>query len=82
MSFGKPVVAWDAAGARDVVVPETGVMVSGRDELRDALATLLADPGRAAALGSAGRRRVDDVFSFDRFASRTFDVLREAVGAR
>ncbi len=58
---GKPVVVGDSGGAREALVDgETGVLVDGTDgrAVADAVAGLLADPARAAAMGEAGRRRV------------------------
>jgi phosphatidyl-myo-inositol dimannoside synthase len=55
---GLPVVAGDSGGAPETVQEGvTGHVVGGRDTaaLADALAGLLADPGRARAMGVAGR---------------------------
>jgi phosphatidyl-myo-inositol dimannoside synthase len=55
---GLPVVAGRSGGAPETVQDgRTGHIVDGRDRqaLVEALAALLADPGRAAALGAAGR---------------------------
>lgn len=66
MAAGLPVVATDVSGTRGVVVDgETGLLVPPGDAvaLSRAIATLLDNPGRAAQMGSAGRRRVDGLFS-------------------
>ncbi|MEQ3552222.1 glycosyltransferase family 4 protein [Pseudonocardia nematodicida] len=58
---GLPVVAGDSGGAPETVEEGvTGHVVPGRDvdALVDRTAGLLADPGRAAAMGRAGRARV------------------------
>jgi phosphatidyl-myo-inositol dimannoside synthase len=55
---GLPVVVGDAGGARETVRPgDTGELVNGRDlvAVARAVATLLADPERAAAMGHRGR---------------------------
>jgi phosphatidylinositol alpha-1,6-mannosyltransferase len=55
---GLPVVVGDAGGAPETVRPgETGLVVDGTDRgaLAASLCALLADPQRAAAMGSAGR---------------------------
>lgn len=55
---GLPVLAGSSGGAPETVRPgDTGEVVDGRDvpALADALAGLLADPDRAAAMGAAGR---------------------------
>ncbi|MGH3826006.1 MAG: glycosyltransferase family 4 protein, partial [Pseudonocardiaceae bacterium] len=56
---GLPVVVGDAGGARETVrAGDTGELVDGRDvaAVAGAVATLLADPERAAAMGQRGRR--------------------------
>jgi glycosyltransferase involved in cell wall biosynthesis len=66
MAAGLPVVATDVSGTRGVVIDgETGLLVPPGDTaaLSRAIANLLDNPGRAAQMGSAGRRRVDGQFS-------------------
>jgi phosphatidyl-myo-inositol dimannoside synthase len=56
---GLPLVVGDAGGARETVrAGRTGELVNGRDvaAVSRALATLLADPEHAAAMGRRGRR--------------------------
>jgi glycosyltransferase involved in cell wall biosynthesis len=65
MATGLPVVATAVGGTPEVVVDgETGLLVPARDPaaLADALARLLANPGQAAAFGSAGRARAEAHF--------------------
>jgi alpha-maltose-1-phosphate synthase len=50
-------------------------------DLAAALNESVADPGRAAAMGRAGRQRVTEAFSWAAIASRTVDIYR-ASGAR
>ncbi|MGY1985490.1 glycogen synthase [Blastococcus sp. SYSU DS0669] len=45
-------------------------------------AELLADPGRAAAMGAAGRERVVAEFGWAAIARQTVDVYTEVLGAR
>jgi glycosyltransferase involved in cell wall biosynthesis len=62
---GRPVVATDATGAIDSIVPNvTGLLVQVGDvrALADALTTLLSDQERAREMGSAGRERVCQQF--------------------
>lgn len=57
----KPVVVGDSGGAHEALVDgQTGLLVDGADvaEVADAVASLLADPDRARAMGLAGRQRV------------------------
>jgi alpha-maltose-1-phosphate synthase len=57
----------------------TGTPVDPRafeHDLAEALTALATDPARAAEMGRAARRRVEDHFSWDAVAERTLDVYR------
>jgi glycosyltransferase involved in cell wall biosynthesis len=56
---GRPVVSYDVDGAREVVLPETGVLLRPRDVdgLAAAVLRLAADPALRDAMGREGRRR-------------------------
>jgi len=45
-------------------------------DLAAALTSLTSDPGRAAQMGIAGRRRAEDHFSWESIAERTLEVYR------
>jgi phosphatidylinositol alpha-1,6-mannosyltransferase len=80
---GRPVVASTEGGAPDALRPgETGLLADPRDPLAVAAAAaeLLSDPGRAAEMGGAGRRWVDEHFSVDRFRERLAALLRGEAG--
>jgi glycosyltransferase involved in cell wall biosynthesis len=64
-----------------VVDGETGWLVEPGDVagLAQGLRTALADPARARGMGKAGRRRVEAHFSWERIASLTLDVYRQAI---
>jgi glycosyltransferase involved in cell wall biosynthesis len=70
MAAGLPVVATDVAGTSDVVEDgRTGRLVP-MDEapaIAEAICELLADAGLRNAMGSAGRRRVQEQFALRRF---------------
>ncbi|WP_433238179.1 glycosyltransferase family 4 protein [Actinomadura nitritigenes] len=75
---GLPVVAGDSGGAPDAVLDgETGVVVPGRSVPRvaDAVAGLLADPERAAAMGRAGRAWVEREWRWEVQAARLDALL-------
>jgi glycosyltransferase involved in cell wall biosynthesis len=61
---GRPVISYDIDGAREVVFPETGILLKPRDltGLRRAILALAADPGARAAMGQAGRLRFANQF--------------------
>ncbi|HEX5871717.1 MAG TPA: glycosyltransferase family 4 protein [Longimicrobium sp.] len=81
---GRPAIASTEGGAPDAVLPgETGLLADPRDPLAVAAAAaeLLADPRRAAEMGDAGRRWVEENFAVDRFRQRLAAMLRgEPVG--
>lgn len=82
MACETPVVASAVGGILEVVEDgTTGYLVPpGRpDDLAAALRRLLDDPGAARAMGQAGRRRVEERFSWARVAARTEEVYAEAI---
>ena len=76
---GKPVVAYDVGGAREVVIPgETGFLLP-RDSVRElveAVGTLAADPGMRERLGRAGRERCTEQFRHQTMTRRIRDVYK------
>jgi glycosyltransferase involved in cell wall biosynthesis len=85
MSCGLPVVASDRGSIPEVLVDgEGGVLADPAEPERfaEALAALLADPGRRAAYGHANRTRIDARFRWDRCVAATTAVYEEAVAAR
>jgi D-inositol-3-phosphate glycosyltransferase len=84
MACGVPVVASAVGGLVDSVVDGvTGVHVPPRrpDLLAGALAGLLADPERRAALGAAGAQRARRRYRWERIARGTLDVYAGLVAA-
>ncbi|MFC5370187.1 glycogen synthase [Arcanobacterium bovis] len=49
-------------------------------DLGEALSEMCADPQRAAQMGAAGRRRVEENFSWESIAEKTMDFYREILG--
>jgi phosphatidylinositol alpha-1,6-mannosyltransferase len=75
---GLPVVAGRSGGAPEAVRHgETGLVVEGRDvgAVSSAVADLLGDPVRAAAMGKAGREWVEQQWRWDVVAERFHAVL-------
>jgi glycosyltransferase involved in cell wall biosynthesis len=78
MAAGLPVVACRAAAIPEVVEDGvTGVLAPPRDPagLAAALEALIADPGRARAMGEAGRRVVA-AYTPERVAARLLEAVR------
>jgi starch synthase len=72
MAMARAVVATSAGGVPEIVVHgETGLLVPPADPraLAAAVRELLDDPGRAARLGVAGRRRARAEFGLARHAA-------------
>ena len=81
MAHGRPVVAGDVGGLRDLVVhEETGLLVPPRavDALRAALERLLADRELRRRMGEAGRARIAERFTWRRFADEILRAYRDA----
>lgn len=69
MAAGKPVIATEGGALPEIVVPgETGLLVPMGDApaMAEAMAQMLGEPVRAAQMGQAGRRRVQDRFTIAR----------------
>ena len=80
MAAGKPVVATAIGGTDEAIVDgETGVLVEPRDAaaLAEALDGLISDPARAARLGAAGRRHVEENFASAQMVERVMHVYDE-----
>jgi glycosyltransferase involved in cell wall biosynthesis len=83
MATGLPVIATDvggtpaAAGGTAVLVPPADPATLGA-----ALSALLEEPGRAAALGAAARRRVLEEYGILQVARRHLALYREVADAR
>lgn len=78
---GRPMVATDVPGCRDVVRPnQTGILVPARDpgRLADALQTLATDPEMRQRFGRAAREMVEHEFSEERVLKATLDLYRVA----
>lgn len=75
----RPAITGDSGGAPEAVVAgETGLVVRGGDAraLADAVGSLLGDPDRARAMGTAGRAFVERAFRWDSIVSGYADTLR------
>jgi glycogen(starch) synthase len=85
MAAGLPVIASRIAGNEELVVDgETGVLVPAEDPgaLQQALAALLPDSKRRAAMGAAGRKRVGERYTWDQVAAAYHELLSKAAGTR
>jgi glycosyltransferase involved in cell wall biosynthesis len=79
LAAGKPVVAFDCDGAREVCFDgETGLLLSPGDRvgLQERLLRLAQDPALRARLGSQGRAFVREAFSIERMVDQLHDLYR------
>jgi glycosyltransferase involved in cell wall biosynthesis len=82
MAYAKPVVATRVGGLQDLVVEgETGLFVPPRDPtaLRAALQRLLADADERRRLGTAGRLRAQERFSWAAVTPATLGAYTDAL---
>ena len=65
MAVGKPVIATPLGGSKELVTPETGILVPPEDAsaIADAIAALATDRKRLMAMGRAARTRAERLFS-------------------
>jgi starch synthase len=98
MACGAPVVASATGGILEVVVEgETGHLVPFEADpvtsfpqhpeafsraLAEKVSALLADPAQAKAFGAAGRRRVEQHFSWTSIAQQTIALYQQLIAAR
>ena len=79
---GRPIVATDVPGCREVVRHDgNGLLVPVRDAraLADAIRALASDPARRAAMGAEGRRRAETEFASERINEETLRVYERAL---
>jgi len=82
MSCGTPVIATRAGALPEVVGNgSAGILVPPQDPaaLAAAIKRLLADKPLRQKLGKAGRKRIEEAFSWEDAAKRTLEVYKEVV---
>ena len=81
MRAGLACIGGSGDASADVIVGgETGTLVNpeDRDALTAALIDLLRSPEKRAAFGSAGKRRFEAEFTFERYCDRLRPILADA----
>lgn len=81
MSSGLPVLATAASAMKELVAPDTGVLVDEQGDLASALKELAADRERRLGLGEAGRAVVVERYSLESVAERLCALYEELLGA-
>jgi glycosyltransferase involved in cell wall biosynthesis len=83
MSAGKALIATRTASTENYVEDgKTGILVTpyNVDEMRSAIAYLLAHSEEAQAMGRRARQRYEEKYTFTAFAERTYEVLQKVAG--
>ena len=83
MAVGKPVIATPLGGSKELVTPETGILVPPEDAsaVAEAIATLATDQERLAAMGKTARDRAGQLFSSEKNTVLTEAVYTELLAA-
>lgn len=85
MACSRAVVGTRAGGIPEIVEHNvSGLLVAPRDEagMANAMLALLTEPARRAAMGAAGRHRVEREFSVDALVASTVEVYRQHLDRR
>lgn len=85
MALGKPVVATDVGGNRELVIPgENGLLVPPGEPvaLAQAILSLLDDPERARQMGEKGRARVLSQFNQEQMVAYYQELWLELLGRK
>ena len=83
MAVGKPVIATPLGGSKELVTPETGLLVPPENApaIAEAVATLTADRERLQTMGKAARTRAVQLFSCEKNTTLTEAVYTELLAA-
>ncbi len=81
---GRPVISYDIDGAREVVTPETGILLRPRDlsGLEAAILRLACDPEARRAMGAEGRRRFAAQFRHETMTRELRALYERLLAAR
>lgn len=91
MASGLAVLGADVGGQRELVTPETGLLLprpapeNGPQEAAryaEALATLVGDPARRESMGRAARRRIEERFELRNMGERMLQLFDRAAALR
>lgn len=79
MQLGMPVVALATTEAAEAIPPGAGILSTSTDKLRQAVRTLLADPGLAAGMGKLAREAALARYGLTRFLADWDRLLTEVI---
>lgn len=79
MAVGKPVIATPLGGSKELVIPETGILVppENAEAIASAIAGLATDREQLIVMGKAARERAEQLFSSEKNTALTEAVYTE-----
>jgi len=79
MAVGTPVISTPLGGSKELVTPETGILVPPEDAsaIANAIATLATDQKRLQTMGKASRNRAEQLFNSEKNTALTEAVYTE-----
>ncbi|MGE5307338.1 MAG: glycosyltransferase, partial [Alphaproteobacteria bacterium] len=81
MAVGTPQISADVGGQRELITPETGILVkNGRGEVgryAGACLELLADPERRARMAAAGKERIKNHFTAENAVKQYAEIFEQ-----
>ena len=83
MASGLPIVATRVGGIPELIhTGEEGILVESANpaEIRAALETLMANRAQLSAMGLAGRRRIEEKYTWEKIAQAYLDIYEEVLG--
>ncbi len=82
MALGKPVVATDSGGTKEIILDGiTGYIVPPKniDALADKIMEIITNPERGIEMGKKGKQQVMEVFSLETMVSKYVELYRSCV---
>ncbi len=81
---GRPAISYDVDGAREVIGPETGVLLRPRDlkGLADAVVRLAGDAALRDRMGATGRARCERLFRHETMSDQLHSLYEDVLAAR
>lgn len=79
MAVGRPVIATPLGGSKELVTPETGILVPPEDPkaFASAIKTLAKDNNKLTEMGESARQRAEELFSIQKNMALTESVYTE-----
>jgi len=81
MASGKPLILSDIPGVRDVISSDEGFIVEPLDPeaIKEALEKIWNSPGMAKEMGKRGRKRVEELFSWQKVSKDIENIFQEVI---